>query len=82
MGKALEFFRIGFHHPEIAPLFVVLGVALGSAGLMGYHQAHSPDVVWKHQAHERPWLDVKPGDQVKLAAFNQKYERKYHRESL
>lgn len=79
MGQFSQFFRQGLSKPEILPLLAVLGVALGSAGFMGYHQAHSPEVVWNHKTNEQPWQQVEDGDQVKLAAFNQKYDRKFHR---
>lgn len=79
MSPIIEFFKHSFREPEIVPLIAILGVALTSAGYMGMHQAKAPDVVWKHKQNAEPWQHVRDGDQVKLAAFNQKYDRKYTR---
>lgn len=79
MGPIQQFFKQSVSKPEIYPLVAILTFALSGAGFMGYHQFHSPDVIWSHKVNETPWQQVHEGDQIKLAAFNQKYERKYHR---
>ncbi|KAI8979849.1 hypothetical protein BDF20DRAFT_819837 [Mycotypha africana] len=79
MGQITQFVRRSFSKPEIYPLFVILGGALTGAVYMFSHQARAPDVVWDHHANSQPWQHVKDGEQVKLAAYNQKYDRKYQR---
>jgi NADH dehydrogenase (ubiquinone) 1 alpha subcomplex subunit 4 len=79
MGPIQQFFRQSAGKPEIYPLVAILCVALTGAGYMGLHQFNSPDVVWNHKTNAAPWQHVNEGDQVKLAAFNQKYERRYNR---
>lgn len=76
-------FRLFMKHskdfPEVAPLLVILSGALLGAGFMTIHQAKAPDVVWNHKTNAEPWQQVRDGDQVKLVAYNQKYDRKWHR---
>ncbi|KAI8092318.1 uncharacterized protein B0P05DRAFT_525792 [Gilbertella persicaria] len=79
MGQFFQFLKKGFVEPEIYPLVGVLGVAFSAAAYMGLHQARAPDVVWDHKKNETPWQQVNQGDQVKLAAYNQKYDRKFVR---
>lgn len=79
VGLFQQFIRRSFAEPEIIPLATVVCVALASAGFMGVHQARSPDVVWNHKTNEYPWQQVRPGDQTKLLAFNQKYQRRFDR---
>lgn len=79
MTQLQQFLKHSFSQPDIVPLVAILGFALSGAGFMGFHQAHAPDVVWSHKRNAEPWQQVRDGDQVKLAAFNQKYERKFTR---
>ncbi|KAG2212647.1 hypothetical protein INT47_000624 [Mucor saturninus] len=79
MSPLGQFFKQSFREPEILPLVAILGVAFASAGYVGLHQAKAPDVVWNHKQNPEPWQQVKQGDQVKLAAFNQKYDEKFTR---
>ncbi|CEP09865.1 hypothetical protein [Parasitella parasitica] len=79
MGQLSQFLKRSASKPEIYPLFVILGGALTGAVYMSSHQARAPDVVWNHKTNAEPWQHVKDGEQVKLAAFNQKYDGKYTR---
>jgi NADH dehydrogenase (ubiquinone) 1 alpha subcomplex subunit 4 len=79
MTQLTQFLRRSATQPEIYPLVAVLSLALGAGVYMGFHQAHAPDVVWNHKTNEQPWHQVQQGDQVKLAAYHQKYDRKFHR---
>ncbi|KAG0165807.1 NADH dehydrogenase 1 alpha subcomplex subunit 4 ndufa4 [Apophysomyces sp. BC1015] len=65
--------------PEIAPLFVILGGALGWAGFMGYRQLRSPEVTLDHKNNPHPWQEIKEGDQVKLLAVKQKHNQRWDR---
>lgn len=79
MSQFQKFFQRSTQCPEVLPLVTILSFALAGAGFMTFHQAHSPDVVWDHKTNAEPWQHVHQGDRVKLAAFNQKYDRPYHR---
>ncbi|KAG2234159.1 hypothetical protein BDF21DRAFT_425231 [Thamnidium elegans] len=79
MSQFRRFFQRSTESPEVLPLITILSVALAGAGFMTIHQARSPDVVWNHKTNSEPWQHVREGDRVKLAAYNQKYERPYHR---
>ncbi|ORZ02325.1 hypothetical protein BCR43DRAFT_5345 [Syncephalastrum racemosum] len=65
--------------PEIVPLIVIVGGALGGAGYIGLKQAKAPDVAWNHKSNPYPWQDIKEGEQVKLLALNQKYTNRWER---
>ncbi|KAI8367766.1 hypothetical protein BD560DRAFT_470828 [Blakeslea trispora] len=79
MGQFFQFLKKGFVEPEIYPLVTCLGFAISGALFMGIHHARGPDAVWNHKKNETPWQQVHQGDQVKLAAFNQKYDRRFVR---
>lgn len=79
MTQLTQFLKRSFSKPEIYPLFAILGAALTGGTYMALHQAKSPDVVWNHKTNAEPWQHVKEGEQVKLAAYNQKYDGKYTR---
>ncbi|GAA5802217.1 hypothetical protein EDC94DRAFT_629954 [Helicostylum pulchrum] len=79
MSQFRTFFKHSADFPEVLPLVGILSFALAGAGFMTLHQARSPDVVWNHKTNSEPWQHVHQGDQVKLAAYNQKYDRPYHR---
>jgi NADH dehydrogenase (ubiquinone) 1 alpha subcomplex subunit 4 len=79
MTQLTHFLKQAVDKPEIYPIIAVLGTAFSGIIFMSLHQAHAPDVVWNHKTNEQPWHQVKEGDQIKLAAYNQKYERRFHR---
>lgn len=79
MSSLNQFFKRSISCPEVVPLVGILGVALAGAGFMGIHQAKAPDVVWNHKNNAEPWQQVRDGEQVKLLAYNQKYDHKFHR---
>jgi NADH dehydrogenase (ubiquinone) 1 alpha subcomplex subunit 4 len=79
MSQLRNFIKLSSSKPEIYPMFLILGGALSGAFYMMKHQSNSPDVVWNHHSNAEPWQHVRDGEQVKLAAYNQQYERKYHR---
>ncbi|RUS15494.1 hypothetical protein BC937DRAFT_92371 [Endogone sp. FLAS-F59071] len=68
--------------PEVTPLVIIISGALCGAVTMVVHASKAPDVAWDHKNNPYPWLDVKNGEQVKLYALNQKYEKKWQREKL
>jgi NADH dehydrogenase (ubiquinone) 1 alpha subcomplex subunit 4 len=68
--------------PEVYPIIGILSVALVGAGYVGVHAAKAPDVAWDHKSNPYPWQDIKEGEQVKLLALNQKYERRWDRTKL
>ncbi|KAI8989365.1 NADH-ubiquinone reductase complex 1 MLRQ subunit-domain-containing protein [Pilobolus umbonatus] len=79
MGQLAQFLKHSVHKPEVLPLFAILGAALSGGVYMMAHQANAPDVVWNHKANAEPWQKVRDGEQVKLVAYNQKYDKRYHR---
>lgn len=79
MTQLTQFLKRTAENPEIFPLVAAVGFALSAGVYMGFHQAHAPDVVWNHKTNEQPWQQVGEGEQFKLAAYNQKYDGKFHR---
>ncbi|KAJ2955991.1 hypothetical protein NQZ79_g8097 [Umbelopsis isabellina] len=80
MSAAQHFFKHYFR-PEVTPLVVIIGGALGGATYVASHAARAPDVVWDHKSNTRPWQDVKQGDQVKFwhTAENPQYTQRFKR---
>ncbi|CAO3664722.1 unnamed protein product [Umbelopsis ramanniana] len=71
-----------YFRPEVTPLVMIIAGALSGAVYVSAHQARAPDVVWDHKNNDRPWKDVKEGDQVKFwhTQENPQYTQRFKRE--
>ena len=53
--------------PELAPLFVSVGFAMGLCGVAVTRAAlTNPDVTWSRERNPEPWQAIKPGQKVKF----------------
>jgi NADH dehydrogenase (ubiquinone) 1 alpha subcomplex subunit 4 len=77
--SALANFIKKSNKPEVYPIVGILGFALSGAAFFGARAVKSPDVCWNHRENPHPWQEIKEGEQVKLMAFNQKYESRWSR---
>ncbi|KLO16374.1 hypothetical protein SCHPADRAFT_869922 [Schizopora paradoxa] len=62
-------------------VYAVVGVAVAGAGWYISRLARGPDVVWTKNNPE-PWNSVKPGENTKLMAVNQKFDKTWSRDKL
>jgi NADH dehydrogenase (ubiquinone) 1 alpha subcomplex subunit 4 len=76
-----HFFKHYFR-PEVTPLLVIIASALTGGVYVASHAAKAPDVVWDHKHNDRPWVQVKQGDQVKFwhTSENPQYTQRFKRE--
>ncbi|KAI9499519.1 NADH-ubiquinone reductase complex 1 MLRQ subunit-domain-containing protein [Zychaea mexicana] len=81
MSTASRFFKI-WYKPEIIPIYVTVGGAVGLAGWYLTRLARGPDVVWDRVNNPYPWQGIDQGTQVKLMSVNQQFDKKYSRDRL
>ncbi|PFH52560.1 hypothetical protein AMATHDRAFT_139735 [Amanita thiersii Skay4041] len=66
---------------EAIPIYVIIGgVMVGATWYLG-RLALGPTVVWT-KSNPTPWNTVKPEENSKLAAVNQKFEKRFARTVL
>jgi len=66
---------------EAIPIYAVIGLAVGGASWYLVRLAQGPNVVWTKN-NPTPWNTVKPDENTKLMAVNQKFERSWSRDKL
>jgi len=66
---------------EAIPIYAVIGLAVGGASWYLVRLAQGPSVVWTKN-NPTPWNTVKPEENTKLMAVNQKFERSWSRDKL
>ncbi|KAF1802833.1 NADH-ubiquinone reductase complex 1 MLRQ subunit-domain-containing protein [Mucor lusitanicus] len=76
---ALSSFLKASRKPEVYPIVGILGVALSGAVFFSARAIRAPDVAWNHKANPHPWQEIKENEQVKLLAYNQKYDHRWER---
>jgi len=66
---------------EAIPIYAVIGMAVTGASWYLLRLAHGPTVVWTRN-NPTPWNTVKPEENTKLMAVNQKFEKSWSRDRL
>ncbi|KAI9275585.1 NADH-ubiquinone reductase complex 1 MLRQ subunit-domain-containing protein [Phascolomyces articulosus] len=79
--SAASFFKI-WYKPEIIPIYVTVGGAVGLAGWYMTRLARGPDVVWDRKNNPYPFRNVEQGTQIKFMTVNQQFDKKYSRDRL
>ncbi|SCV68620.1 BQ2448_741 [Microbotryum intermedium] len=63
-----------WYEPAAIPIYAVVGIACAGAGWYLTHLMRHPDVIWDKRGNPEPWNSVKPDQNTKLYAVNQKFE--------
>jgi len=66
---------------EAIPMYAIIGGVVLGAGWYTYRLAMGPSVVWT-KSNPTPWNTIQPGENVKLGAVNQKFDKSWIRERL
>ncbi|KAI8057897.1 NADH-ubiquinone reductase complex 1 MLRQ subunit [Syncephalis plumigaleata] len=65
---------------EVAPIFGVLGVAVGGAAWYVTRLARGPEVVWDRRNNPYPWLHVSQDTNTKMYAVSHEFAKSYSRD--
>ncbi|KAJ9070084.1 hypothetical protein DSO57_1016981 [Entomophthora muscae] len=68
--------------PEVLPIVVIIGGALGGATWYVSRLARGVDVVWDRKNNPRPWEHVDQNTNLKLFAHTDRFEKSYTRDRL